>query len=62
MVQSKKRLSTVIYLKAFVFGQVEPFDQCNLLYATGSFTTSANVNAHQKRQNTEQNTEDNQGL
>jgi|GEM_PF-6414211 len=48
MVQSKKRLSRVIYLKMFVFGQAEPFYPCNLLYATGSFTASANENAHQK--------------
>ena len=32
----------------FVFGQAEPFYPCNLLYATGSFTASANENAHQK--------------
>ena len=38
----------MIYLKTFVFGQVEPFYLCNLLYATGSFTVSANVSAHQK--------------
>ena len=38
----------MIYLKTFVFGQVEPFYLCNLLYASGAFTASANVSAHQK--------------